>query len=135
MTTLPTELTLLVWSVVLTFVMILTGSMLRGRGWTPAGMIDLFGNRENVPYAQEGLAGRADRAWRNMLENLVMFSSLVLTAQVAGISTGNTVLGAQLFFWARLAYFPVYLAGIPYLRTAIWTVGSIGMALIALELL
>lgn len=135
MATLSTELTMLVWSVLLTFVMIMTGSMIRGQGWTPAGMGKLFGNRADVPQTSEGLAGRADRAWRNMLESLVMFSALVLTAHAAGVSNASTVLGAKLFFWARVVYFPVYLIGIPYLRTAVWAVGTVGLALIVIELL
>jgi uncharacterized MAPEG superfamily protein len=45
------------------------------------------------------------------------------------------LLGAQLFFWARLAYAFVYLAGIPWLRTAVWTVSVIGLILIFVQLL
>jgi len=46
------------------------------------------------------------------------------------VSDTRVAIGAQIFFWARLAYFPVYLAGIKYLRTAVWTVGLIGLLLI-----
>ena len=31
------------------------------------------------------------------------------------------------YFWARLVYLPIYLAGIPYLRTAVWAVSLWGM--------
>ena len=41
-----------------------------------------------------------------------------------------TVLGAQLFFWARLAYAVVYLAGIAWLRTAVWAVSMVGVVLL-----
>lgn len=134
MTPLSTELSLLVWSVLLFLVMVLAGSMIRAQGWTPAGMARLFGNRDDTPAATTGLAGRADRAWRNMMEAMVMFAPLVLAADAAGVSNASTVLGAQLFFWARLVYFPVYLIGIPYLRTAVWAVGVVGLAIIFLEL-
>jgi len=30
-------------------------------------------------------------------------------------------------FWARLVYLPIYLAGIPYLRTAVWAVSLWGI--------
>ena len=45
-----------------------------------------------------------------------------------------TLLGAQLFFWARLVYAVVYLIGIPWLRTGVWTVSVIGMILIFAQL-
>jgi uncharacterized MAPEG superfamily protein len=50
-------------------------------------------------------------------------------------TNSTTVLGAQLFFWARLTYALVYLAGIPWLRTAVWAVSVIGMLLIFVQLL
>jgi len=46
-----------------------------------------------------------------------------------------TALGAQLFFWARLAYAPIYVAGPPWLRTGVWGVSIIGLVLIFLRLL
>ena len=42
-----------------------------------------------------------------------------------------TALGAQLFFWCRLAHAVVYIAGIPYLRTLAWLVSVVGMVMIA----
>ena len=84
------------------------------------------GNRENLP-AFEGWAGRAQRAHRNMLESLTIFAALVLVAQVAGKSNATTALGAQLFFWSRLAYSPVYVIGIPWLRTGVWGVSFAGL--------
>jgi uncharacterized MAPEG superfamily protein len=94
----------------------------------------LAGNREAVP-AFGGWVGRAQRAHRNMLESLVLFAALVLIAVVTDKTNATTLLGAQLFFWARLAYAFVYLAGIPWLRTAVWTVSVIGLILIFVQLL
>jgi uncharacterized MAPEG superfamily protein len=45
-----------------------------------------------------------------------------------------TLLGAQIFFWARVVYAAVYLAGIPWVRTAVWAVSVIGMLLIFRQL-
>jgi uncharacterized MAPEG superfamily protein len=39
--------------------------------------------------------------------------------------------GANLFFWARVIFWPVYLAGVPYLRTIVWTVGIVGLLMMA----
>jgi uncharacterized MAPEG superfamily protein len=121
---------LLVWAVLLTFVQMLvalSGATLQ------VGLPALAGNREGLAPCT-GWAGRAARAHHNMLENLVLFASLVLVAALAGKTNATTLLGAQLFFWARVAYAVVYLGGIPWLRTAAWLVSVIGLALIFSQL-
>jgi uncharacterized MAPEG superfamily protein len=45
----------------------------------------------------------------------------------AGLNTAHTALGAELYFWARLAYLPIYIVGIPYLRTLVWAVSLWGL--------
>jgi len=119
---------------VLTWSTILLASLIRARMWTPEGMRIGFGNREDLPPAT-GLAGRADRTARNTLENFVLFAALALAAQVAGANAAQTEMGAAIFFWSRLAYVPVYLLGIAYLRTAIWLVSLYGLWLILKGLL
>lgn len=124
------EMMMLVWAVVLTFVQMLvavTGATLQ------VGLPKLAGNRENMP-ALAGWAGRAERAHYNMLESLVLFAALVLVAVVAGKTNATTLLGAEIFLWARVAYAIVYLAGVPWLRTGVWFVSVIGLALIFLQL-
>jgi len=98
------------------------------------GLPALAGNREGLPPCS-GWAGRAARAHHNMLESLVLFAALVLVAVIAGKTNSTTLLGAQIFFWARLAYAVVYWAGIPWLRTGVWFVSVIGLALIFFQLL
>ena len=102
-------------SAVLTFVMVLVASLIRARAWTPAGLLIAFGNRDNLPEATP-LAGRAERAARNMLEGMALFAAVMLAAQIAGVVGPRVALGAQVFFWARLVYFPVYLAGLTYVQ-------------------
>lgn len=125
------ELMLLAWAVALTFVQMLVAA--HGSA-SQYGVMPLFGNREGLPPLT-GWAGRAQRAHRNMLENLVLFAALVLIAVTSNKSNATTLLGAQLFLWARLAYAVIYVAGIPYLRTAAWLVSVIGLVLIFLQLL
>ena len=125
------ELALLVWAVLLTFVQMLvavTGATLQ------VGLPALAGSREGLAPCT-GWAGRAVRAHHNMLENLVLFAALVLVAVVASRTSSTTLLGAQLFFWARLAHAVVYLAGIPWLRTALWLVSVVGLVLIFSQVL
>ena len=125
------ELAFVVWAVVLTFVQMLLAV---SGATSQVGLPALAGNREGLAPCT-GWAGRAARAHHNMLENLVLFAALVLVAAVAGRTNSVTLLGAQLFFWARLAYAVVYVAGIPWLRTALWLVSVIGLALIFSQLL
>ena len=39
-----------------------------------------------------------------------------------------------LFFWGRLAYAVIYLAGIPWARTGVWAASVGGLVLIFLQL-
>ena len=124
------ELKLLVWSVALAFVQCLvavTGAYLQ------VGLPMLAGNREKMP-AITGWAGRAERAHRNMLQSLVLFTGLVLVAQATGKFDATTALGAQLFFWARLAYAAVYIIGLPWIRTGVWAISVLGLVLIFIRL-
>ena len=124
-------LTYLFWAALLTFVQMLVAVLLT------LGSVDLptlADNREGLGEVT-GMAGRAQRAHRNMLESLILFAILVLVAHLAQRSNATTLLGAQLFVGARLVYALVYIAGIPWLRTAIWAVSVIGLGMIASQLI
>lgn len=124
------ELVYLVWSVALTVVLVLIATL----GATQqVGLPKLAGNREHMPEIS-GWAGRAERAHRNMLESLVLFAVLVLTARALNVSNALTVLGAQLFFWGRVAHAALYIAGVAWVRTAAWVVSVLGLLLIFLQL-
>jgi uncharacterized MAPEG superfamily protein len=121
-----TEMMYLVWSVALTFILALiavNGAMLQ------VGLPKLAGNREHMPEFT-GWAGRAVRAHRNMLESLVLFAVLVLVAQIANVHSAMTLLGAQLFFWGRVAHAVIYIAGIAWARTVAWGVSVAGLVLL-----
>lgn len=124
------DLKMLVWSVLLTVLQVVIAVV---GAYTQVGLGPLVGNHET---AQEysGWVGRAARAHRNMLESLVLFAALVLVAHVSGRANATTALGAQLFFWGRLVYAGVYLAGIPWLRTGVWAVSVVGLLMIASRL-
>lgn len=84
------------------------------------------GNRDDVPPLPEW-ANRAERAQRNLLANLVPFTALVLVAHQTGLTNAETAFGATLFFWSRLAYAVIYIAGIPYLRTIAFVASLVGL--------
>lgn len=125
------ELRILVWSALLTFLLVVIAAVGAVRD---VGLTRLAGNRENLPEFS-GWTGRAIRAHRNMLENLVLFAIAVIVAKLAGVSNANTVFGAQLFFWGRVAHAGLYIAGVAWARTAAYGVSMVGLLMILLQLL
>src|SRR5689334_20512175 len=121
------ELTYLLFSVVLTFVQVLIAAAAANQ---VVGLTTLAGNRDGMKE-MPGFAGRARRAHLNMVENMVLFSALVLIAVVANKTNATTAMGALIFFWARLVYAVIYLLGVPWLRTLAWAVSVIGMVMVA----
>ena len=122
-----TELCMLVWSVVLGLMQIALAATCsvgqRGLGWAASA-------RDEVKPPLSGIGGRLDRARANFLETFPLFVAVVLAAHLLQRHDSMTVLGAQLYFWARLAYVPAYAAGIPYLRTLIWAASIAGIVLV-----
>jgi len=127
-------LTLVIYMAILTWLTYMGGSLIRIKVWTWQGILLGVGNRDNLP-AMTPLAGRADRTARNTLENFVLFAAIALVAHVAGIADPHVVEGATIFFWARVIYIPVYYLGIKWLRTVVWTAGTVGLVMMAVPLL
>ena len=85
----------------------------------------------DAPAAPLGLTGaRTERALRNFLETFPFFLGAVLIANTLGKHSPTTVMGAEIYFWARVAYVPVYIFGIPYLRTLVWTASLVGILMV-----
>jgi uncharacterized MAPEG superfamily protein len=124
------EIMYLSWSVMLAIVhMLVTVAALVSH----SGLMVSIGNRANLPELP-GWGGRATRANINMAQNLVLFAAAVLAVVVTGTTNATTLLGAQLFFWGRVAYAVCYIGGITWLRTASWLVSIAGVVLILLQL-
>jgi uncharacterized MAPEG superfamily protein len=125
------EMSMLVWSVVLGLVQVAVsaaGSVTqRGLGWA-------VGARDGQPKPLTGIAARLSRASSNFLETFPFFLAAVFAAYALQRHDSLTMLGAQLYFWARLVYVPVYAAGIPYLRTLVWAVSLVGIVLVLVAL-
>jgi len=69
-----------------------------------------------------------------MIENMVLFVPLVFLVIASGKSNQWTVLGAELFFWGRVAYALIYLAGFPWVRTLAWAISVAGMVMMGWQL-
>lgn len=127
----PIELSLLILTAALTILQMLVSAL---GSISQIGLTTLAGNRDNLTETT-GWASRAQRAHRNMLESIAVFAILVMSAHHLNISNDMTVLGAQLFFWGRVAFSIIYIAGIPWVRTAAWGVSLVGLILIFLQLI
>ena len=125
------DLKYLLFSVLLAFVQVLIAAASANQ---VVGLGTLAGNREGLAELP-GFAGRARRAHLNMIENMVLFTALVLVVAIAGKANAMTAMGALIFFWARLIYAVIYLLGIPWLRTLAWFVSVIGMVMIAWQMI
>ena len=118
------ELQMLAWSILLGLAQILLAAALmthqRGLKWNT-------GARDGQAAPLSGVAARMERASRNFLETFPFFIAAVLAVVLAQRTSPETALGAQVYFWARLAYVPLYAAGIPYVRTLVWAVSLWGL--------
>jgi len=125
------ELTMLALAVVLGLVQIALAAQACTR---EAGSPWAAGPRDEPRPPLSPVAGRLERAFSNFLETFPLFAAAVLIAHIAGRHDWMTMWGAQLYFWARVAYVPLYAFGVTFVRTLAWTVATVGIVLILLSL-
>lgn len=126
-------LELTVYFTVWTLITVVVGAAIRNQEWTREGRDIGLGNRDNLNEATP-MGGRAERAAKNSIEAAVFFVPLALIAHAAGLDA-EVMLGAQIAFWARIAYVPIYIAGIKYLRSLVWIVGVVGYGMMVAAML
>ncbi len=98
------------------------------------GIIDAVGYPED-PKPLSAWASKMKAAHANAIENLVIFATLVLIANAAGISSASTVMACEIYFWARLLHVASYTFAIPWVRTLTFAVGFGCQVVLALALL
>lgn len=129
---LPVEIRVLAWSVLLGLLQVWVAATAatreRGLRWNASA-------RDGQAAPLGPLAGRLDRALRNFLETFPFFAAAALAVVATGRADDQTALGAQLYFWARVAYVPLYAAGVPYLRSLVWLASLAGLLLVLAGLL
>ena len=126
----PVELTMLAYSVAVLFVIVLIQA---NAGVSAQGLMPMANNRDNLP-PPTAFQARMKRVVDNHREGLILFAPLALIAAQQGVSTSTTVLGAQLFFYSRVAHAVLYIAGVPAVRPLAWAVGIVGTVMIFLAL-
>ena len=81
--------------------------------------------RDPTPRPLAAWGKRFDRTHLNIVENFAPFAALVLIAHVTGKADAMTAFWAMSFFWLRVVHALVYVFGIPYIRTVVFTMGFV----------
>ena len=125
------ELRLLAWSVILLLVYIVAQgafvSRVRGLVWNA-------GPRDEGQGTLPTYAGRAQRALDNFKETWPAFIALALALAVTSRTGGTGALGAWTWFVARVVYLPLYLFGVPWLRSLAYGVSLVGLIMMLARL-
>lgn len=124
------ELTYLAYTIALFFVVVFVQA---SAGIRQHGGLKLANARDDLAPPNT-YSARTKRLVDNFRENLWFFVPLVLIAHAAGVTNQWTILGVQIFFWARLAHAVWYIAGWPIIRPLFWFAGVIACVLIFLAL-
>lgn len=127
-----TELTMLWASIALGFVYLLAAAVTsvgqRGMKWA-------LGPRDEAAPSINATGARIDRAWKNFIETFPLFAAAILVEAQITPDSDLAALGAQLYFWSRVAFLPCYALGLPVVRTLAWTVSIAGIALVLVSCL
>jgi uncharacterized MAPEG superfamily protein len=85
--------------------------------------------RDTLPKPEGELLGRAERALKNFNETWLCFVILALIAHLADKGDAVVFWGAVIYLAARVAYLPLYLFGTFMVRSLVWNVATIGIAM------
>lgn len=105
-----------------------SASLQRGYRWTASA-------RDEVRAPLVGVAGRLARALDNFGETFPLFAALAVAVVVAGNSGALSRWGAGLYVAGRVAYLPLYVLGVPLVRSLVWNVAALGIGVLLVALL
>lgn len=125
-------LSILAWTLVLAFVQIVLTFLAKSGQY---GLKWAFSSRDEAVADPSKLAGRLERAQDNLFQSLPIFIGAVLIGHAAGRDGGMAAMGAQLFFWGRLIYLPLYAFGVMYARTVAWALSVVGLVMVLVNIL
>ena len=118
------ELYALIWSALLALVHILAAAYVRtaqyGIAWNA-------GARDESQAKPNRLARRLARAQGNFFETFPLFAVAIFVIYLGDLETYQTRFAAWTWFLARVAYLPLYAAGVPYLRSVAWAVSLLAL--------
>ena len=128
----PVEITILALGALLLFIHIFVATRYKtaqyGRQWN-------VGARDESLPEPNPVTGRLIRAQANFQETFPIAIVALLGVVIAGKTSPWTALGGWIWLGARVVYLPLYWAGIPVVRTIVWTIALIGLAIVIWPLL
>jgi len=128
----PVELRIAAFGSLLLFVHIFTAIRFKtqqyGRKWN-------VGARDEALPPANPMTGRTIRAQANFAETFPIAIVALLGVVIAGRASAMTALGGWIWLGARLVYLPLYAAGVPVVRTIVWTISMVGLAMVLWPLL
>lgn len=83
--------------------------------------------RDNEPRP-DPLNQRAERALRNLQETYPAFLALAVAAAL-GRGDDLSLWGSAIYLIARVVYLPLYVFGVKYIRSLVWTISAVGLIL------
>ena len=122
-----TELLVLAWGCVLALIHVFAAVRVKTRQY---GVRWNMGARDEALPPPDPLVGRLARAQANFFETFPVAGFAILLVTVADRTDAWTAVGALLWLAMRVVYLPVYAFCIPTLRTAIFLLSVIGIALV-----
>ena len=102
--------------------------------WAAAGNTWAFGSRDDPPR-ETLLSGRLRRAFANYLETLPAALVVLIAAELSDRTNEFTTYGGWIWFGSRVVYLPAYASGIRWLRSIVWGVATVAIAMMALGLI
>jgi uncharacterized MAPEG superfamily protein len=126
------EIQMLCWSVVLGLVQLAIATTMATLN---QGLPYNLSPRDLPPPAVTPITARLLRAFGNFRETFVYFAVAVLVVTSMAKNSPGSALGAQIYFWARVVYVPVYAAGVPVARTLVWAASIVGLVMVLLAVL
>ena len=128
----PVELKILALGALLLFAHIFVATRFKtaqyGRKWN-------VGARDEALPPANAMTGRTIRAQANFQETFPLAIVALLGVVIAGRTSATTALGGWIWLGARVVYLPLYAAGVPVIRTVVWTVGTVGLVMVLWPLL
>jgi uncharacterized MAPEG superfamily protein len=128
----PVELKIAALGALLLFVHVFVATRFKtaqyGRKWN-------VGARDEALPEPNPMTGRTMRAQANFQETFPIAIVALLGVVIAERTSQWTALGGWIWLGARVAYLPLYAAGVPGVRTVVWTIGTIGLGMVIWPLL
>ncbi|WP_297322486.1 MAPEG family protein [uncultured Bartonella sp.] len=122
---------LLAFSVVLLLVHIFLQAFFATR---ELGMRWNAGARDSNVVAKSLFSGRAARASANFRETYPAFLALMLLMEFQPVNVMMAVSGGTAWAIARVIYIPLYLFGIPFIRSFVWAISIAGLGVMLASL-